>query len=152
MPRTVNCLSVQQPWANLLAMGRKTLEIRIWRSTYRGPLIICASKTPRGKWPQASLQFWGVTSMPRGVAVATCMLVDVRTFHRDDEADALCGWEPDHYAFVLEHVQPIQPFPVKGALYIFGTEVPESGVHTITHDEYRDIMTAPPSDGLWGGK
>lgn len=148
----LKCLSVQQPWANLLATGKKTLEIRPWRTGYRGPLIICASKLPRGKWEPATLRSWGVTTMPRGVAVATCILVDARPFRRDDEADALCGWEPDHYVFVLTHVQPIRPFPVKGALYIFGTELPDDGVHVITLDEYRDVMTASPADGLWGGK
>lgn len=38
-------LSVQQPWASLLAYGIKDVENRTWRTSFRGPLAIHASKT-----------------------------------------------------------------------------------------------------------
>lgn len=36
-------LSVRQPWASLIAAGRKSIEIRTWRTDYRGPLAIHAA-------------------------------------------------------------------------------------------------------------
>lgn len=40
-------LSVRQPWADRIARGIKTIELRTWRTNYRGPLLICAaSKRP----------------------------------------------------------------------------------------------------------
>jgi hypothetical protein len=37
-------LSIRQPWAALVAAGEKTLEIRSWRTNYRGPILIHAAK------------------------------------------------------------------------------------------------------------
>jgi hypothetical protein len=36
-------LSLLQPWASLVVMGKKQIETRSWNSTYRGPLLIHAS-------------------------------------------------------------------------------------------------------------
>src|SRR5262245_2611117 len=40
-------LSVQQPWAELLISGRKSIEIRRWATDYRGRLWLHASSRPR---------------------------------------------------------------------------------------------------------
>jgi len=40
----MKCLSIYQPWAHLIAMGEKAIENRTWRTPYRGPLLIHASK------------------------------------------------------------------------------------------------------------
>lgn len=37
-------LSIQQPWASLIVMGHKRIETRSWKSKYRGPVLIHASK------------------------------------------------------------------------------------------------------------
>ena len=38
------CLSLTQPWAELVALGAKKLETRSWSTNYRGPLAIHAAK------------------------------------------------------------------------------------------------------------
>lgn len=40
----MKALSVRQPWAWLIVNGHKDIENRNWRSDYRGPLLIHASK------------------------------------------------------------------------------------------------------------
>ncbi|MDQ3083378.1 MAG: ASCH domain-containing protein [Thermoproteota archaeon] len=40
----MKCLSLKQPYADLLATGKKTIEIRKWNSNFRGPFLIHASK------------------------------------------------------------------------------------------------------------
>ncbi len=40
----MKCLSLKQPYADLLATGRKTIEIRKWNTNFRGPFLIHASK------------------------------------------------------------------------------------------------------------
>jgi uncharacterized protein (UPF0264 family) len=40
----VKALSIKQPWATLLAHGRKTIEVRRWRLNFRGPLLIHAAR------------------------------------------------------------------------------------------------------------
>jgi hypothetical protein len=38
-----DALSIKQPWATLLAHGRKTIEVRRWRTYFRGTLLIHAA-------------------------------------------------------------------------------------------------------------
>lgn len=44
-PAVIPCISVRQPWAWLLVNGVKKVENRTWETSYRGPLLIHASRT-----------------------------------------------------------------------------------------------------------
>ena len=44
--RVLKALSVQQPFANLIADGSKTIEVRNRDTTHRGLLLIVSSKRP----------------------------------------------------------------------------------------------------------
>lgn len=39
----MKALTLQQPWATLLATGRKRIETRSWKTSYRGPIAIHAA-------------------------------------------------------------------------------------------------------------
>ena len=41
---TMKCLSLKQPFADLLAHGEKTIELRKWNTSFRGDFLIHASK------------------------------------------------------------------------------------------------------------
>jgi hypothetical protein len=41
----MKAISIRQPWADLILQGRKTLELRSWKVSYRGTLAIHASQT-----------------------------------------------------------------------------------------------------------
>lgn len=41
----MKCISVHQPWAYLLAAGRRKIEVRSWDTKYRGPILIHAGLT-----------------------------------------------------------------------------------------------------------
>ena len=41
----MKCLSLKQPFAYLLALGEKTIELRKWNTKFRGEFLIHASKT-----------------------------------------------------------------------------------------------------------
>ncbi len=43
----MKALTLHQPWASLIACGRKRIETRSWKTDYRGPLAIHAGK---GTW------------------------------------------------------------------------------------------------------
>lgn len=45
MPPTY-ALSLKQPWATLLAHGRKSVEVRNWRTARRGHILIHAARVP----------------------------------------------------------------------------------------------------------
>lgn len=40
----MKCLSLRQPYAELLISGKKTIELRKWNSSFRGKFLIHASK------------------------------------------------------------------------------------------------------------
>jgi hypothetical protein len=40
----MKCLSLRQPYAELLVSGRKTVELRKWNTSFRGKFLIHASK------------------------------------------------------------------------------------------------------------
>lgn len=40
----MKCLSLRQPFANLLASGRKSIEIRNWNTSFRGAFLVHAAK------------------------------------------------------------------------------------------------------------
>jgi hypothetical protein len=86
----VKALSLYQPWASLVALGAKRFETRSWRTSYRGPLLVCASKTFPGdardlcgEWPfhERLLPHYAdgrrvtVEALPRGCALAVAELV-----------------------------------------------------------------------------
>jgi len=101
----MKAISVKQPWANMIADGSKTIETRTWATEYRGELLIVSSRRPDIE--------------PAGCAVATARLVDVRAMQPSDEAAAFCPWLPGLWAWVLEDVPAIEPFPVRGRLGIY---------------------------------
>ncbi|HYF04526.1 MAG TPA: ASCH domain-containing protein [Patescibacteria group bacterium] len=43
-------LSLIQPWASLVVIGAKLIEVRKWKTTYRGELLIHASKGFPGEY------------------------------------------------------------------------------------------------------
>ena len=100
-------LSVHQPYANLIASGRKTLEIRSWKTKHRGPLLICSAKRP-------------AVEPPLGVAVCLVDLVDVRPFEPGEIAAACLDRHYEgHYAWVFQNPREVEHFPVKGQQRLF---------------------------------
>ena len=103
-------LTIRQPWAQLIAVGAKTIETRSWSTSYRGPLAIHAGKAwpvPVGEWqvpsdrgpgpmierlvsPLAGTYRWEAIRAPLGAVVAVCDLVDVVPI-----VDAHLGWQGD---------------------------------------------------------
>lgn len=110
-----------QPWAGLILSGRKTLELRTWRTDYRGPLLICAGARldPRGaRWEAVG---------PQRHALAMVELLDVRTA-TDEDADAACflpsAYAKNCFAWVLGGVRPVRPFAVSGKQGLFDVTPP----------------------------
>ena len=105
----MKALSVKQPWANLIAIGEKTIETRTWATQYRGPLLIVSSKTPR--------------IAPAGYALALVELVECRPMMLSDEKSARCPVYDNAIAWLFRNIRALEPFPVKGQLSIFDVDV-----------------------------
>lgn len=113
----MKALSVRQPWADKIARGEKTIEVRTWGTRYRGPLLICASAKACG-------------DLPTGVSVCVVHLVDVRPITSNDASAACCAVDPDiEFAWVLSDPKPIDHSPVKGRLGLFDVTTPVIPAH-----------------------
>ena len=95
-------LSIKQPWADMIAAGQKTLEVRSWSTSYRGPLLVASCAQPErneyaARWPAAPRDRLGIT-------VCIVDLVDVRE-GRASDAKAAGGFNPTGY-FVWQLANP----------------------------------------------
>ena len=106
----MKCISVKQPWANLISNGNKTIETRTWNTNYRGELLIASSKKP--------------DVYPAGCVVALATLIDCRDMELEDEDFACCQYRDGLKAWVLDNIRKVRPIPIKGQLGIY-----ESGIN-----------------------
>tara|TARA_R100001086_G_scaffold14820_1_gene7345 strand:+ start:148 stop:597 length:450 start_codon:yes stop_codon:yes gene_type:complete len=119
-------LSVRQPWAYLIVAGYKPVENRTWNTSYRGPLLIHASKAMepddfpvQRQWIKES----GIMipeDLPRGAIVGSATLTDVHDWASPPYTGFVPGqvkyspspWFEGPYGFemadAVEFVEPIQ--------------------------------------------
>jgi hypothetical protein len=102
---TLKALSLRQPWPNLILSGKKTIETRKWVTSYRGPILILASKAPKIE--------------PYGCALCVVTLVDIKPMTQEHVAQACCEVYERAQSWFLADVRPIKPIPMKGALSLF---------------------------------
>ena len=110
----LKALSIRQPWASLIASGRKTLEVRTWRTSYRGPMVICASTAPDVR----AINWFEKPDEPRGCTICLVDLIDVRRGTPEDEIDALCD-PSGYFVWVLKRPRRLEQVPVKGRLSVW---------------------------------
>jgi hypothetical protein len=102
----MKALATKQPWASLIATGRKTIEVRTWHTHYRGPLAIIASSQPNREYAPRFPDL----DMPRSCVVAVVDLVDVRPGKRSDSKAAFCD-PSGAFSWVLENARPTVHVP-----------------------------------------
>jgi len=108
----IAALSVKQPWASLIAGGRKTIETRKWYTSYRGPLVICSSKSPADQGPA-------------GVTMCVVTLGGCRRMKSEDEDLACCRVYDGAWSWLVYVTCHLKPVPVRGQLGIFNLDMPE---------------------------
>lgn len=75
----MKALSLMEPWAALIAAGVKSIETRSWRTAYRGPLYIHASRAKvdqKDPHIQRLLSLLPEGSLHPGFVVCRCVLKD----------------------------------------------------------------------------
>lgn len=137
MSNAMHALSIRQPWADRFfipnAEGRlKSIETRTYDIWYRGPLLICASKTldeealEVGECPDDY-----PLGFKRGVAVGVVYLLESRKMTPEDEEQALCGHAAGLWAWVTDSPMGVDPFEVRGLQGIFQALVPADQMEQI---------------------
>ena len=105
----MKALSINPVYACSIWVGLKTVEVRTWKTDYRGELLICSTaKMIKDTIP--------------GHALCTVDLVDVVPFTKD-HLKAACmdkrDFKPGLYAWLLDNVRIIRPIPLKGKLSLW---------------------------------
>ena len=99
-------ISLKQPWANLVASGKKTIETRKWTTNYRGDLVICSSKKP--------------DIPPAGYALCIVELHHIEPMKKSHEKRACIKVYPRAHSWFLRNIRPLKKVvPVKGRLGVF---------------------------------
>lgn len=108
----MKAISLHQPWASWIAQGKKTIETRFWYTKYRGELLIVSTKKP------------AYQNLPLGKALCIVNVVNCRRMRLEDENRALCKFAHNLWAWELEDIRPIEPFPVKGSQGFYEVDYP----------------------------
>lgn len=77
------CLSLRQPYAELIVSGRKIIELRKWNTRFRGEFLVHASKTIYKE--ACKLHGIDISSLITGAIVGSAVLRDVKFYQSNKE-------------------------------------------------------------------
>ncbi len=127
-------ISVKQPWAALLALGVKSVEVRTWPATRRGPVLIHASKVPDDRpeaWKWVTTPALRAAADLRGGVVGVGELTGCLRYTTPEAFAADAGRHlnaPDWYVeaglfgLTFRNLRPLPFFAVPGNTFFFRVE------------------------------
>lgn len=143
------CISVAQPFATALVLGKKTIELRSWGTRYRGIMALHAGKRwygerENGKRDAVEMALHTarrlhlplpLATYPLGTIVGIVRLVRCTTFTPEgyeqlrSQHCSTASWTPNEYGWQFADVQAL-PAPVsyRGQLGLFGVEIALLGI------------------------
>jgi len=118
----VKCLTVWQPWAELIVMGVKDVENRSWPTLHRGSILIHAAARMRGSDLDVLADEYGIAldraALELGAVLGAVDVVDCRR-------EVTSPWHhAGAYGWYLANPRRLlAPIPCKGKLRLF--DVPD---------------------------
>lgn len=106
----MKCLSLKQPYAELLVSGKKTIELRKWNTLFRGQFLIHASKNIDKE--RSELLGIDPNTLSRGAIIGTAILYDVKQYKNKTELEID---KNKHYADINKFGFCKYGFMIKGA-------------------------------------
>ena len=140
----MKCLSVCQPFAELIVEGKKTIELRKWNTKFRGEFLVHAAKkilTEECKRMKIS-----PSTITTGAIIGKVNLVDVKKYdsHKellDDKKKHYSTLEhtKNKYGFILEKPKKLRlPIPYLGKLNFFEFEPDEIKNNDVVLDIFEE--------------
>jgi predicted transcriptional regulator len=124
----MKCLSLRQPYAELLVTGRKTIELRNWNTKFRGEFLIHASK----KVDMVACERLKIDhqSLTRGAIIGKAILIGVKTYHdsksfiqEKNKHFAAADYSGSKYGFLVKNARRFKkPIVIAGKLGFFNVE------------------------------
>lgn len=142
----MKCLSVSQPFADLIISGKKIIELRNWNTNFRGEFLIHAPiKIRTEDCKRLKINEKLVT----GAIIGKAELYEVKKYNsiKEIKADqkfhlASKNFHDRTYGFMLKNSKSLRiPIPYKGQLGFFEIDLPKTKnkeiVTDIIDEEYR---------------
>jgi ASCH domain len=133
---TLKCLSLKQPFAELVIDGRKTIETRTWNTNFRGEFLIHSSKAiDKDSAKKLNIDCHRLTT---GALVGRAFLYDVKKYRNrkeyvaDQSKHLSDNFSQPKYGFFLKDARKLdKPIPLVGKLGFF---------HVNLHHNDRNIL------------
>jgi len=144
----LKCLSISQPFADLVVSGKKTIELRKWNTNYRGEFLVHAPlKIRKEDCKRLKISEKLVT----GAIIGKVEITDVKKYNsikevKNDQKLHLASkkFYDRMYGFILKNPKKFRiPISCKGQLGFFDVDLPklqtrnEEIVSDIIDEEYR---------------
>ena len=122
----MKCLSLKQPFAELLATGKKTVELRNWNTNFRGEFIIHASRNIDGV--ACRRHGFEPDTLVTGAAIGKARVTHVKMYmskrgfaaERHKHLAGSDGFSKNTHGFSVKGARKFRkPIPMKGRLGFF---------------------------------
>ena len=125
----MKCLSVSQPFANLIVQGKKTIELRRWNTNFRGEFLIHSPKKIRIE-DCKRLQI-DSKDLIKGAIIGKAEIYDVKKYNSKSEFVkdskkhlASKSFQNNKYGFLIKNAKPFRiPIPAKGKLGFYDVKI-----------------------------
>lgn len=125
----MKCLSVSQPFADLIIHGKKTIELRRWNTNFRGELLIHSPKKIR--FQDCKRLRINPKNLVRGAIIGKAEIYDVKKYNSQSEIIkdskkhyASKSFKNNNYGFLIKNARPFRvPIPAKGQLGLFDVKL-----------------------------
>jgi hypothetical protein len=122
----MRCLSLRQPYADLLVSGKKTIELRKWNTEFRGIFLIHASRNiDKEKCKSLGIDY---TKLSTGMIIGKAFLYNVKKYDNKEQflkdknrhrAEAIF-FDSHIYGCKIKNAQRLRhPIPFSGKLRFF---------------------------------
>jgi hypothetical protein len=125
----LKCLSLKQPFAELLVSGKKIIELRKWNTNYRGVFLVHASKSI----DLEACKRLGIdpSSLIIGAVIGSAEIYDVKHYKNKEEFDedknkhlADDSFLSSHYGFLIKSPKRMEkPIYINGKLGFFEVSI-----------------------------
>jgi len=120
----MKALSIKQPYAELIIQGKKKIELRNWKTYFRGEFLIHAPKNPDFD----AMKRFNFNNLSLGGIVGKANLTDVKLYkseleHNIDRNLHLASSDWGKFGFILENPVRLNFIPMKGQLNFFEVDL-----------------------------
>lgn len=126
----MKCLSISQPFADLVVSGKKTIELRNWNTNFRGEFLIHAPIKIR---KEDSKRLKIAKKIVTGAIIGKAEIYDVKRYNSKSQVSsdykkhfASKNFHERRYGFLIKNAKSFRiPIPYKGKLGFFEVKLPK---------------------------